>query len=54
VLTALAGDRLAAVLDGGQRRGEVSTVVEANETSWRVLREGAISAQRIAATLQAS
>jgi tRNA threonylcarbamoyl adenosine modification protein (Sua5/YciO/YrdC/YwlC family) len=54
VLAALAGDRLAAVLDGGERRGEVSTVVEVNETSWRVLRDGAISAERIAATLQAS
>jgi tRNA threonylcarbamoyl adenosine modification protein (Sua5/YciO/YrdC/YwlC family) len=54
VLTALGGDRLAAVLDGGERRGEVSTVVEVNETSWRVLRDGAISAERIAATLQAS
>jgi tRNA A37 threonylcarbamoyladenosine synthetase subunit TsaC/SUA5/YrdC len=29
----------------------VSTVVEVNETSWRVLREGAISSARIAAVL---
>lgn len=51
VLRALAGEYLAGVLDGGERRGEVSTVVEVAETSWRVLREGAISAARIAAVL---
>jgi L-threonylcarbamoyladenylate synthase len=54
VLMALAGDHLAGVLDGGDRRGEVSTVVEVTETSWRVLREGAISAARLAATLESS
>jgi tRNA A37 threonylcarbamoyladenosine synthetase subunit TsaC/SUA5/YrdC len=54
VLMALAGDRLAGVLDGGERRGEVSTVVEVNETSWRVLREGAVLVERIATTLEAS
>jgi tRNA threonylcarbamoyl adenosine modification protein (Sua5/YciO/YrdC/YwlC family) len=48
VLRAFAGERLAGVLDGGERRGEVSTVVEVDETSWRVLREGAISSERIA------
>jgi L-threonylcarbamoyladenylate synthase len=51
VLLALAGERLAGVLDGGERRSEVSTVVEIDETSWRVLREGAISFARIAAAL---
>jgi L-threonylcarbamoyladenylate synthase len=51
VLQALAGEHLAGVLDGGVRRGEVSTVVEVGESSWRVLRDGAISAARIAAVL---
>jgi L-threonylcarbamoyladenylate synthase len=51
VLLAFAGERLAGVLDGGERRSEVSTVVEIDETSWRVLREGAISLARIAAAL---
>jgi L-threonylcarbamoyladenylate synthase len=51
VLQALGGEHLAGVLDGGERRGEVSTVVEVSETSWRVLREGAISAERIAQVL---
>jgi L-threonylcarbamoyladenylate synthase len=54
VLQALAGDRLAGVLDGGERRGEVSTVVEVSESSWRVLREGAVTVERIAAVLEAS
>jgi tRNA threonylcarbamoyl adenosine modification protein (Sua5/YciO/YrdC/YwlC family) len=54
VLTALTGDRLAGVLDDGERRGEVSTVVEVSESSWRVLREGAVSAERIAAVFEAS
>jgi L-threonylcarbamoyladenylate synthase len=51
VLQALAGERLAGVLDGGERRREVSTVVEVDVNSWRVLREGAISAARIATVL---
>jgi L-threonylcarbamoyladenylate synthase len=54
VLRVLAGDHLAGVLDGGERRGEVSTVVDVSETSWRILREGAISVERIAAALPAS
>jgi tRNA A37 threonylcarbamoyladenosine synthetase subunit TsaC/SUA5/YrdC len=45
---------LAGVLDDGERRGEVSTVVEVSESSWRVLREGAVSAERIAAVFEAS
>jgi tRNA threonylcarbamoyl adenosine modification protein (Sua5/YciO/YrdC/YwlC family) len=51
VLQALAGEYLVGVLDGGERRGEVSTVVEVGESSWQVLREGAISADRIASVL---
>jgi tRNA threonylcarbamoyl adenosine modification protein (Sua5/YciO/YrdC/YwlC family) len=51
VLQAFSGENLAGVLDGGERRGEVSTVVEVDEFSWRVLREGAITADRIAAVL---
>ena len=51
VLHALAGEHLAGVLDGGERRSAVSTVVEVSETSWRVLREGAISVARIADAL---
>ena len=54
VLAALSGDRLAGVLDGGERRGEVSTVVDVSDSSWRVLREGAITVDRIAAALEAS
>jgi L-threonylcarbamoyladenylate synthase len=51
VLRTLSGDLLAGVLDGGERRGEVSTVVQVDESSWRVLRQGAISSARIAAVL---
>jgi L-threonylcarbamoyladenylate synthase len=51
VLAALAGEHLGGVLDGGDRRGAVSTVLEVEATSWRVLREGAISTARIAAVL---
>ena len=54
VLAALSGDRLAGVLDGGERRGEVSTVVDVSDSSWRVLREGAITVDRIASALEAS
>lgn len=51
VLQAFPGEHLAGVWDGGERRGEVSTVIEVDESSWRVLREGAITADRIAAVL---
>ncbi len=51
VLRAFPGGSLAGVVDGGERRGEVSTVVEVDESSWRVLRDGAIPADRIAAVL---
>ncbi|MDE3082356.1 MAG: threonylcarbamoyl-AMP synthase [Acidobacteriota bacterium] len=36
-------DGLAGVVDGGERRASVSTVVDVTSTPWRVLREGAIS-----------
>lgn len=42
---------LAAVVDGGERSGEVSTVVDMTGESWRILREGAISASAIASLL---
>lgn len=42
---------LAGVLDDGPRRGQVSTVVALESGSWRVVREGAIPAARIAAAL---
>ncbi len=51
VIAAFAGGDLAGVLDGGERHGEVSTVVEVGESLWRVLREGSISASRIAQVL---
>ena len=51
VLNALGGADLAGVLDGGERRGEISTVVEVGEGLWRVLREGSISSSRIADVL---
>jgi len=38
---------LNAVLDGGLRQGEVSTVVEIGADSWRMLRAGSISAEAI-------
>ncbi len=51
VLAALGGEDLAGVLDGGERSGEVSTVVEVGDGLWRVLREGSISSSRIADVL---
>jgi L-threonylcarbamoyladenylate synthase len=38
---------LQAVLEGGERRGEVSTVVAIHDDSWRILRHGAISDDEI-------
>ncbi len=38
---------LDAVLDGGERGGDVSTVVEIVDNSWRILRSGSISAEEI-------
>jgi tRNA threonylcarbamoyl adenosine modification protein (Sua5/YciO/YrdC/YwlC family) len=36
------------VLDGGERGGDVSTVVALEESSWRVLRSGAVSTSDLA------
>jgi tRNA threonylcarbamoyl adenosine modification protein (Sua5/YciO/YrdC/YwlC family) len=48
VLTALGTNELLdAVLDGGVRQGEVSTVVEIAADSWRILRAGSISTEAI-------
>jgi L-threonylcarbamoyladenylate synthase len=44
-------DELAGVVDGGERGGRVSTVVELNDHSWRIVREGAIGAAEISAVL---
>jgi L-threonylcarbamoyladenylate synthase len=41
-------DEFAGVLDGGERGGEVSTVVVLEDSSWRVLRSGAFSAKDLA------
>lgn len=44
VLDAFAGrDELEGVVDGGERSGRVSTVVDLADTPWRLVREGAIS-----------
>ena len=40
-------DELAGVLDGGECRGEVSTVVDVSESEWRVIRERAITRDEI-------
>jgi L-threonylcarbamoyladenylate synthase len=53
VLDVFAGrDDLDGVLDGAEGRGEVSTVVEVDGHSWRVLRQGALSAEELALTLE--
>jgi tRNA threonylcarbamoyl adenosine modification protein (Sua5/YciO/YrdC/YwlC family) len=36
-------DELSGAIDGGERSGDVSSVVDLSVTPWRVLREGAIS-----------
>jgi tRNA threonylcarbamoyl adenosine modification protein (Sua5/YciO/YrdC/YwlC family) len=52
VLEALGSNELlSAVLDGGVRRGEVSTVVEIAQDSWRIIRPGSISAAEIERSL---
>ncbi len=52
VIRAFDGRRdLSAVLDGGERTGQVSTVVEVAGTTWRVLREGSVSAESLARAL---
>ena len=40
------------VLDDGERSGEVSTVVETSELTWRVLRSGAIKEDELARALR--
>jgi tRNA threonylcarbamoyl adenosine modification protein (Sua5/YciO/YrdC/YwlC family) len=48
VLAALGTNELLdAVIDGGVRQGEVSTVVEIAADTWRILRAGSISAEAI-------
>lgn len=42
------GDRIDLYVDGGRLTGPVSTVVECIEEKWKILREGAIPADRIA------
>jgi len=44
-------DELAGVVDGGERHGEVSTVVEVHDDQWRIVRHGAIGEDEIAAVL---
>jgi L-threonylcarbamoyladenylate synthase len=39
------------VIDGGERSGDVSTVVDLTTNQWRVVREGAISAADVARVL---
>jgi L-threonylcarbamoyladenylate synthase len=46
VLRAFVGrDELKGVVDGGERSGLVSTVVDLSQTPWHLVREGAISAR---------
>ncbi len=51
VLEVFAASAVAGVLDGGVRRGEVSTVVEVNGDQWRVVREGAITTEQLTLVL---
>lgn len=45
VLAAFVGrDELEGVVDGGERSGRVSTVVDLSDSSWRLVRQGAIGA----------
>jgi len=44
-------DGVDGVLDGGVRSGEVSTVVEISDSTWRVLRSGAIKEDELARVL---
>jgi L-threonylcarbamoyladenylate synthase len=45
-------DDLDGVLDGAEGGGEVSTVVEVVEDSWRVVRQGALSVEELALALE--
>lgn len=52
VLAYFAGrEGFAGVLDGGERGDEVSTVVEIVEGTWRILRQGAVSAETLSRVL---
>jgi tRNA A37 threonylcarbamoyladenosine synthetase subunit TsaC/SUA5/YrdC len=53
VLGAFEGnDLVAAVLDGGERNGTVSTVVICDDHGYRVIREGALSGDQLAAAFR--
>jgi tRNA threonylcarbamoyl adenosine modification protein (Sua5/YciO/YrdC/YwlC family) len=53
VVGAFAGrDDLDGVLNGTEGSGEVSTVIEVDGSSWRVLRQGALSAEELALALE--
>jgi L-threonylcarbamoyladenylate synthase len=41
-------DELNGAIDGGERSGEVSSVIDVSVTPWQVLREGAISSEEFA------
>jgi tRNA A37 threonylcarbamoyladenosine synthetase subunit TsaC/SUA5/YrdC len=42
---------LSGAIDGGERSGDVSSVVDLSVTPWRVLREGAVSTAELARVL---
>jgi len=44
-------DELVGVIDGGERSGEVSSVVDLTATPWRMLREGAVSMAEVVRVL---
>jgi L-threonylcarbamoyladenylate synthase len=44
-------ETLDAVLDGGERAGDVSTVVQVHENEWQILRDGAIKADEVGRVL---
>jgi len=44
-------DELSGVIDGGERSGDVSSVVDLSVTPWRVLREGAVTTAELARVL---
>jgi tRNA threonylcarbamoyl adenosine modification protein (Sua5/YciO/YrdC/YwlC family) len=46
-----AREELMGAIDGGDRSGDVSSVVDLSVTPWRVLREGAVSSEELARVL---
>jgi tRNA A37 threonylcarbamoyladenosine synthetase subunit TsaC/SUA5/YrdC len=44
-------DELNGAIDGGERSGDVSSVVDLSVTPWRVLREGAVATAELARVL---